>query len=137
MKSLRILWRSLSLIIFVVSLQILQDLCRSAKILQRFSLGPTCMLLKKEMKYCIVIVKCYTDPQFGHQILLSCYYHNVWKSKKVRDKKNGWKDKTYVRGTQRQFSEGICSKDDLRSRIFGTLFVKFLACLPLLGFLNI
>ena len=41
------------------------------------------------------------------------------------------------RGTQRQFSENICSEDDLRSRIFGTFFVKFLACLPLLGFSNI
>ena len=39
-------------------------------------------------------------------------------------------------GTQRQFSENICSEDDLRSRIFGTFFVKFLACLPLLGFSN-
>ena len=26
--------------------------------------------------------------------------------------------------------ENICSKDDLRSRIFGTFVVKFLACLP-------
>ena len=34
--------------------------------------------------------------------------------------------------TQRQFSENICSEDDLRSRIFGTFVVKFLACLPLL-----
>ena len=41
------------------------------------------------------------------------------------------------RGTQRQFSENICSEDDLRSRIFGTFVVKFLACLPLLGFSNI
>ena len=32
------------------------------------------------------------------------------------------------RGTQRQFSENICSEDDLRSRIFGTFVVKFLAC---------
>ena len=40
-------------------------------------------------------------------------------------------------GTQRQFSENICSEDDLRSRIFGTFFVKFLACLPLQGFSNI
>ena len=38
---------------------------------------------------------------------------------------------TLVRGTQRQFSENICSKDDLRSRIFGTFVVKLLACLPL------
>ena len=27
--------------------------------------------------------------------------------------------------------ENICSEDDLRSRIFGTFVVKFLACLPL------
>ena len=33
--------------------------------------------------------------------------------------------------------ENICSEDDLWSRIFGTLIVvKFLACLPLLGFSN-
>ena len=32
------------------------------------------------------------------------------------------------------FRENICSEDDLRSRIFGTFAVKFLACLPLLGF---
>ena len=38
---------------------------------------------------------------------------------------------------QRQFSENICSEDYLRSRIFGTFVVKFLACLPLLGFSNI
>ena len=41
-----------------------------------------------------------------------------------------------LRGTQRQFSENICSEDDLRSRIFGTFVVKFLACLALLGFSN-
>ena len=40
-------------------------------------------------------------------------------------------------GTQRQFSENICSEDDLSSRIFGTFSVKFLAFLPLLGFSNI
>ena len=33
------------------------------------------------------------------------------------------------RGTQRQFSVNICSEDGLRSRIFGTFFVKLLACL--------
>ena len=44
---------------------------------------------------------------------------------------------TTNRGTQRQFLENICSEDDLRSRIFGTFVVKFLACLPLLGFSNI
>ena len=31
------------------------------------------------------------------------------------------------RGTQQQFSENICSEDHLRSRIFGTFVVKFLA----------
>ena len=35
------------------------------------------------------------------------------------------------------FREDICSEDDLRTRIFGTFVVKFLACLPLLGFSNI
>ena len=44
---------------------------------------------------------------------------------------------TGLRGTQRQFSENNCSEDDLRSRIFGTFVVKFLACLPVLGFSNI
>ena len=35
------------------------------------------------------------------------------------------------------FRETICSEDELRTRIFGTFVVKFLACLPLLGFSNI
>ena len=35
------------------------------------------------------------------------------------------------------FRENICSEDDLRTRIFGTFVVKFLACLPLLGFSDI
>ena len=47
------------------------------------------------------------------------------------------RNRLYFRGTQCQFSENICSEDDLRSRIFGTFVVKFLACLPLLGFSNI
>ena len=41
------------------------------------------------------------------------------------------------RGNQRQFSENICSKDDLSSRIVGKFnffVVKFLVCLPLLEF---
>ena len=41
------------------------------------------------------------------------------------------------RDTQRQFAENICSEDDFRARISGTFVVKFLACLPLLGFSNI
>ena len=40
------------------------------------------------------------------------------------------------RDTQSQFSENISSEDDLKSRIFGTFVVKFLACLSLLGFSN-
>ena len=44
---------------------------------------------------------------------------------------------TTIRGTQLQFSENICSEDDLRSRIFETFVLEFLACLPLLGSLNI
>ena len=44
---------------------------------------------------------------------------------------------TFDTGTQRQFSENICSEDDLSSRIFVTFIVKFLACLSLLGFSNI
>ena len=36
-----------------------------------------------------------------------------------------------------QFSENNCSEDDLRSRIFGTFVVKYLAFLPLQGFSNI
>ena len=35
------------------------------------------------------------------------------------------------------FRKNICSEGDLTSRIFGTFVVKFLACLPLLGFSNI
>ena len=46
-------------------------------------------------------------------------------------------DQGHPGGTQRQFSENICSEDDLRSTIFGTYVVKFLACLALLGFSNI
>ena len=48
-----------------------------------------------------------------------------------------WRHLHKIRGTQQQFSENICSEDDLRSRIFGTFVAKFLACLPLLGFSNI
>ena len=36
---------------------------------------------------------------------------------------------SFCRGTQRQFSENICSEDDLRSQIFGTFVVK-ISCLP-------
>ena len=39
-----------------------------------------------------------------------------------------WLGFPYIRGTQRQFLENICSEDDLRSTIFRTFVVKFLAC---------
>ena len=39
--------------------------------------------------------------------------------------------------TNDNFRKNICSEDDLRSRIFVTFVVKFLTCLPLLGFSNI
>ena len=44
--------------------------------------------------------------------------------------------KKNVGSTQRRVLKNICSEDDLRSRIFVTFVVKFLACLPLLGFSN-
>ena len=44
------------------------------------------------------------------------------------------KMKLTFRATQRQFSENICSEDDLRCRIFGTFVVKFSACMLLVGF---
>ena len=37
--------------------------------------------------------------------------------------------RSLYRGTQGQFLENICSKDDLRSRIFGTIAVK-IYCVP-------
>ena len=46
-------------------------------------------------------------------------------------------NRTSCTSTQRQFLEKIGSEDDLRSRIFRTCVVKFLACLPLLGFSNL
>ena len=43
----------------------------------------------------------------------------------------------YAGAPNGNFRENICSEDDLRTRIFETFVVKFLACLPLLGFSNI
>ena len=45
--------------------------------------------------------------------------------------------KTFAGAPNGNFRENICSEDDLRTRIFGTFVVKFLACLPLLRFSNI
>ena len=47
------------------------------------------------------------------------------------------KDIVYPGAPNGNFRENICSEDDLRSRILGAFVVKFLACLPLLGFSNI
>ena len=51
----------------------------------------------------------------------------------VKHKKNhhflGFKPGSQFFSTQRQFSENIYSEGDLRSIIFGTFVVKFLACL--------
>ena len=59
-------------------------------------------------------------------------------------KKKNWKKKCYPRpstwyprprhGTLDPRQKDRLSEDDLRSRIVGTFVVKFLACLPLLGF---
>ena len=62
----------------------------------------------------------------------------VWVQTKIgdddHDDNNGGDDTGAPNGN---FRENICSEDDLRSRIFGAFVVKFLACLPLLGFSNI
>ena len=42
--------------------------------------------------------------------------------------------KHYTGAPHDNFWKSICLEDDLRSRIFRTSVVKFLACLPLLGF---
>ena len=47
---------------------------------------------------------------------------SMWSSRSPqRQETRGRQRCLWVRGTQRQFSENICSEDDLRSRIFGTL----------------
>ena len=45
--------------------------------------------------------------------------------------------KCLIQGHPTTIFGNICAEDDLRSRIFGTFVVKFLVCLPLLGFSNI
>ena len=49
----------------------------------------------------------------------------------------GYRENYNIYSGAPNFRENICSEDDLRTRIFGTFVVKFLACLPLLRFLNI
>ena len=66
-----------------------------------------------------------------------CWLVLTQKIGKTSSSRNIAKSWILSRGTQRQFSEDICSKDDLRSIVFETFVVKFLACLPLLGFADI
>ena len=63
------------------------------------------------------------EQQFGNYITSNIYAKYHYKSCYLYKSEKG------IRGTQRQFSENICSEDDLRSRIFGTFVVEFLACL--------
>ena len=63
---------------------------------------------------------------------------NVFSSKyRVLTRRNEFKDRCQEITGAPEVNFRICSEDDLRSRIFGTFVVKFLACLPLLGFSNI
>ena len=77
----------------------------------------------------------------GHRRIRKAGKHQSWKQRwcslcwKLPDRAQSFDFcSQIVRGTQRRFLENICSEDDLRSRIFGTFVVKFLACLSLLGF---
>ena len=51
----------------------------------------------------------------------------LFESKKYKNANNSNSVGRKTRGTQRQVSENICSEDDLRSKIFGTFVVRFLA----------
>ena len=84
-------------------------------------------------------VRCIPHGSFGLSqcTCKSSCKKTCWLTKSKDMNKFYKKIRKYVRGTQRQFSENICSEEVLRSRIFGTFVVKFLAFLPLLGFSNI
>ena len=67
----------------------------------------------------------------GRLLFEDCFVSESWLSMIILSHSN-------IQGfTQSQFSENICSEEDLRSRIFETFVAKFLAFLPLLGFSNI
>ena len=66
----------------------------------------------------------------------SCHKNNCL-SRKDESFFNNRGQKIVTGAPNGKFRENICSEDDLRTRIFGTFVVKFLACLPLLGFSNI
>ena len=61
--------------------------------------------------------------------------------RELLDPKTDWgllvKERLWTGAPNDSFRKHICSEDDLRSRIFGTFVVKFLVCLPLLGFSDI
>ena len=61
-----------------------------------------------------------------------CYIHFIVISQFSHLHSGLSQNRSLARGTENIFSE-----DDLRSRIFGSFVVKFLARLPLLGFSNI
>ena len=76
----------------------------------------------------IVVLFSQNNSQFKKKLnnayLRRCLVHVYREGQKIKQ------------GHPTQFSEIICSEDDLKSRIFGTFVVKCLACLPLLGFSN-
>ena len=71
----------------------------------------------------------------GSNLLLS--FVGLWKNT-ASGKEACQDDRVQVTGAPNDnVRKIICSEDDLRSRIFGSFSVKFLAYLPLLGFSNI
>ena len=73
----------------------------------------------------------------GTNEILASIKHGIAKVKQERFETAILIFHNFLGGTRRQFLGIICSQDDLRSRIFGTIVVKFLACLPLQGFSKI
>ena len=65
---------------------------------------------------------------------LDRYFKKIFSCTKVKQSQQ--RRMVWYRGTHRQYLENVCSEEDLTFRIFGTIVVKFLACLPLLGFSN-
>ena len=77
------------------------------------------------------IVKLYACTIYIADLLNCMIYVHELKIKQLRSKF----ESCPVSGAPNDnFGENICSEDDLISRFFGTFAVKFLACLPLLGF---
>ena len=82
------------------------------------------------------------DPKrfgFGANYINSGYRNNSQIPLKILAEKDRVSVATFLiaGALNHNFRKNICSEDDLRSRIFGTFFVKFLVCLLLLGFSNI